>query len=391
MGRRFTILSLLALAALVASARGAASAEQIRGRSYMLGEGADAVRVIEVWGTPYQMGYAHGCLVRGELKPYYETFFRLVKPEMKATDADLDRAWQVMSRHIAPEFKEEMRGLAAGAKVPERWVHWMHIIPDLSWIQCSYFAAWGKAVADRHMYQIRALDYWMEQHVQDQPAIIMWRPNKGHPFATAGWIGFIGVCSGMNAARIAISEIGDGFGDDQKQLDAEPWIFMARRVLQYTDNLDDAIAVVRNSRRPSSYDYLIGDGELRLARQMTTGKTRFKLYDWANPPTAGGPLAQVVYTSMAVGEAKWNQTLHDLLAAHYGRINARASMEIMRQLKSGDLHAVVFDLTDLKMWVANAEGPHCPAFQRPFVMYDLAAALRKPARRVFALCTSGVK
>ena len=376
--RRLTVFSLLAIVVVVLVGWATASAEQIRGRSYMLGEGADAVRVIEVWGTPYQMGYAHGYIVRDELKQYYQTFFSLVKPEMKVTDADLDRAWKVMSPHIAPEFREEMRGLAAGAKVPERWVHWMHIIPDLSWIQCSYFAAWGKAVPDGHMYQIRALDYWMEQRVQDKPAVIMWRPMKGHPFVNAGWIGFIGVCSGMNAARIAISEIGDGFGEDQKQLDAEPWIFMARRVLQYTENLDDAIAIVRRARRPSSYDYLIGDGKVRLARQMTTGKTLFKLYDWGDPPTAGGPLEDVVYTSMGVRDADWNQRLHDLLAARYGRIDAQASMEIMKELKSGDLHAVVFDVTDLKMWVANAEGSDSPAFDRPYVMYDLVAALKKP-------------
>jgi len=80
----------------------------------MLGEGADAVRVIEVWGSPYEIGYAHGYLVRDELKDYYAAFFGVIKGEMGVSDKQLDDAWEVMSRHIADEFKEEMRGLAAG-------------------------------------------------------------------------------------------------------------------------------------------------------------------------------------------------------------------------------------------------------------------------------------
>lgn len=373
------IIRATSLAAMVLlAAAGAAWAAPVNGRTYMLGDGADAVRVIEVWGSPYEMGYAHGYLVRDELKDYYAAFFGVIKGEMNVSDEQLDQAWEVMSRHIADEFKEEMRGLAAGSGVSEQWVHWMHIIPDLSWIQCSYYAAWGKAAPDDHLYQIRALDYWREAHVQDQPAIILWRPDQGHPFVTAGYIGFVGVISGMNAEKIAISEIGDGFGDDQKQLDAEPWVFMARRVLQYSDNLDEAVAVVRDSIRPSSYDYLIGDGELRDARQMTTGKTLFKVYDWRAAPHASPPVEDVVYTSMAVGEADWNASMHKRLLENYGNLTAQTGIRIMKEVGTGDLHAVAFDVTGLKMWVANAEGADSPAFDRPYVMFDLGQALKKP-------------
>ncbi|UCH33684.1 MAG: hypothetical protein JSV65_14085 [Armatimonadota bacterium] len=375
---RRTRRALLPGAAIMLLIATGAAAEQVNGRTYMLGEGADAVRVIEVWGSPYEMGYAHGYLVRDELKDYWSTFFGVIKGAMGATDAQLDYAWDVMSRHISDEFKEEIRGLAEGADVPEQWARWMHIIPDLSWITCSYYAAWGKAVPDDHLYQIRALDYWMEAHVQDKPAIIVWRPSKGYPLVTASWIGFVGVITGMNAEKIAISEIGDSFGEDQKQLDAEPWVFMARRVLQYTDNLDDAIAVVRDSVRPSSYDYLIGDGELLDARQMTTGKTLFKLYDWRETPHSSPPVEDVVYTCMEVKTDDWNESMHQQLLKNYGNLTAETGMGIMKAVGTGDLHAVAFDVTGLKMWVANAEGPGSNAFDRSAVVFDLGAALKKP-------------
>jgi predicted choloylglycine hydrolase len=355
----------------------------INGRRWVLGSGPDAVPVIEVWGTPYEMGCAHGRLVKGELRTYYETFFNVIKKEMSVKDEQLDAAWAVMSKHIAPEFKEEMKGLAEGAQVPLKWVHWMHIIPDLSWLppfhyQCSYYAAWGKAVPDGHLYQMRALDYWMEAHVQDKPAIILFRPNKGNAFATASWIGVVGAITGMNAKGIALSEIGDGFGAEHETMDAEPWIFMARRVLQYTGSLESAVRLIRDAKRMSSYDFLIGDGRAKDARQLVTAKDIFKEYDWKTAPHDQPVLEDVVYLSMAVGNKDYNKKLYARLKANYGNLTAKiARSDLMPRVETGDLHAVAFDATDLKMWVANAEGSS-PAYSRPCVMFNLKAALHQP-------------
>jgi len=385
--RRQAALTAVTVAVILSavSTAGWCKQERINGRRWLLGSGADAVPVIEVWGTPHQMGYAHGRLVKGELRQYYATFFDIIRKQLGAKDEQLDEAWQVMSRHIAPEFKEELRGLAEGAGVPLRWVQWMHIIPDLSWLpplhyQCSYYAAWGKAVPDGHLYQMRALDYWMEARVQDKPAIIVFRPKKGYPFATASWIGAVGVITGMNAEGIALSEIGDGFGPEHETMDAEPWIFMARRVLQYTGSLDEAAQLIRSAKRMSSYDFLIGDGKAKDARQLITAKDIFREYGWKTTPHGQPALQDVVYLSMSLKNKEYNQKLYERLKANYGNLSAQIALDdLMPRVKTGDLHAVAFDVTALKMWVANAEGLS-PAYSRPHVMFDLKAALRRKAR-----------
>ena len=382
--RRSAALTAVTIAVILSavSTAGWCKQERINGRRWLIGRGPDAVAVIEVWGSPYQMGYAHGRLVKGELRQYYSAFFDVIRKQLGAKDEQLDEAWQVMSRHIAPEFKEELRGLAEGAGVPLRWVQWMHIIPDLSWLpplhyQCSYYAAWGKAVPDGHLYQMRALDYWMEARVQDKPAIIVFRPKKGYPFVTASWIGVVGVITGMNAKGIALSEIGDGFGPEHETMDAEPWIFMARRVLQYTASLDEAVQLIRSAKRMSSYDFLIGDAKAKDARQLITAKDIFQQYDWKTTPHGQPALQDVVYLSMSLKNKEYNQKLYQRLKANYGNLTAEiARRDLMPRVETGDLHAVAFDVTALKMWVANAEGLS-PAYSRPHVVFDLKAALRR--------------
>lgn len=381
MSRRWVVTAVLLVLWLAAVA---ARAEQITGRRWTVGSGEAAIPVIEVWGTPYQMGYAHGRLVRGELKQYWGAFFDLVLGIMKVTPQQVDEAWTTMSPYISADLKEEMQGLADGADVPLRWVHWQHVIPDLSWLpplhySCSYYAAWGKAVRDGHLYQIRALDYWRDAKVQDKPAIIFFRPAKGYAFATAGWIGMIGAASGFNEQGVAISEIGDMFGPEHERMDAEPWIFMIRRALQYGGNLEQAVGIIERARRMSSYDFLIGDGRARRAVQLNTAVDIFRRYGWDKSPSKNAPvLRDVVYCSMGVDDA-YNPRFHAKLKAGYGRLDDTFARDIMRTIETGDLHAVIWDATALRMWVANADATR-PAYSRPYALFDLAAALRRPAR-----------
>jgi len=374
----------LSVVLLVLAALPCLAAAPITGRTWTIGWGQDTIQVIEVWGTPYQMGYAHGRLVRADLAAYYERFLSTIMGQLGVKGEDLDAAWEQMSPYIAPEFKEEMRGLADGAGVSLRQVRWMHVIADVSWLpplhyQCSSFAAWGKAVPDGHLYQMRALDYWMDAHVQDKPALILYRPDRGYPFVNVAWIGYLGVVTGMNSQGIALSEIGDDFGPEHERMNAEPWLFTARRMMQYTASLDEAVALVRNARRISSYDYLIGDGRRRQARQLCTAADIFREYGWQEPPHKAAPLEDVIYLSMSVLRDDYNRRMRERLAADYGHITYRtACYDAMPVIETGCLHAVAMDATDLVLWVANAEGPEGPAYNRPYIRFDLAAALRRP-------------
>jgi len=97
----------------------------------------------------------------------------------------------------------------------------------------------------------------------------------------------------------------------------------------------------------------------------------------------------VVYWGMSWNVPKYDQALHDKLVEHYGHIDAKVTIEdILPSVGTGNLQAVVYDLTDLRIWVANAraageQGP-LNAYERPFVEIDMRQVFRTAIWRALA-------
>ena len=351
-------------------------AKPVKGELSSIGEGEDEIALLKVWGTPYEMGYAQGKLCADTIKGFYErtiiamTLGAKVKPEV------LDEAWAQMAPFVAERHKEEMRGLAEGAGVDLKLVHRAHAIPDLSEFHCTFFGAWGDATGDGHLHQIRALDSATQAGIQDAPALIVHKPADHNAFVNIGWLGFIGVVSGMNDKQIALSQIGEHFSDEVETLAGEPMPLLMRRVLEEASDLDAAIGIFKNANRTRSYLYCVGDAKIPEARALRTSKDFCEVY---GPDDHGDlSLPNVVFWSMGC-DSDWNQKVHDALKANLGEIAEQVGMSaIMKGLRTGSLHAVHYDVSDLELWVANATpGPEIsPAYNENFVHFSLAEALQ---------------
>ncbi len=341
------------------------------GRVATIGSGENSIDVIYLWGNPYDMGYAHGSMLKEKVRSFFDVFTDAMKNLGGVSDEELDRVYGLMEPYIPEEYKEEMRGLADGADVPLDLVHRVHIIPDLSEFHCTFFAAWDSATKDGKLYQIRALDYEMRAHIQDYPAIIIYDPEGGIPFANIGWVGFIGVVSGISSAHIAVSEIGESFGDEHETLEGEPMPFLLRDILQKDDSLDKAVERIKNANRTSSYLYCVGDAELGEARSFETAADFCKVYDDSSLPL--DRIEDVVYTSMGM-DSGWNSKVYNFLNPKHRHIDADVAMDLMKTLGTGNLHSVAYNVTDLEIWVANAGKDRTPGFNREFVYLDLKGA-----------------
>lgn len=362
----------------VAQKPAAAAKPEVRGRVETIGEGEDAIDVVYLEGSPYQMGYTHGKLLADKVKTSATTIVMAMCVGMKVPASKLDEAWAAMEPYVPDHIKEEMRGLADGAGIGLKTIQRVHAIPDLSEYHCTFFGAWGKATKNGHLIQIRALDYATEAGIQNYPAIFVYKPDGKIPFVVVGWVGFVGCVTGINAQRIAVSEIGDYYGDEKETLEGEPMPFLLRRVLEEADSMDKGVNIIKQARRTSSYLYCIGDGKIPAARAMMTCKDWAYVFDPISLPNRH--LDDVVYFSMGA-DSDWNEKLYEVLKAKMGRIDENvAMMDVMRGLGTGDLHAVAWDVTDLKMWVANCasappgkEGE--PAYNQNFVPFDVGEAL----------------
>ena len=350
------------------------------GRLEMIGHGDEQIRLVTVWGTPFERGRAHGELLRQEVAGDTARLIELMTKEMKQPVEALDKVYEATKPHTPPHFIEELEGLSQGSGVPLQQLLRANLIGELSEWHCSLYGAWGRATAaDGHVYQLRALDYEVHAEIQRYPTIVVHVPDKGHPFANIGWAGIVGAISGISSAAIAISEIGDDYDAKNDTFDGMPFVYMLRDILQFDRTLEEAIDRVRRTPRTTSIMYAIGDGKFGQVRALQTSRTLCNVFtpDNLEPLTkAHRRIPDIVYWGMSWNVPPYDGPLHDKLKQHYGRINAQVTIEdILPSVKTGNLQAVVYDLTAMRVWVANAraEGEKGPleAYRRPFVEIDM--------------------
>ena len=162
-------------------------------------------------------------------------------------------------------------------------------------------------------------------------------------------------------------------------------MFLLRDVLQFDESLDAAIERIENAPRTTSLIYGIGDGELGYLRGFQTSHTLcnvFSPYNLEPVTDTHKRIDDIVYWGMGWVAPTYDGPLHDKLIEHYGKINAEVTIkDIITSVGTGDLQTVVYDLTAMKIWVANAradnESGPLDAFKRQFVEFDMNTLFQK--------------
>ena len=180
-----------------------------------------------------------------------------------------------------------------------------------------FFCCRGNTTVDGNLYQIRVLDYATDLHLQEHPAILLCEPDSELRFINIGWIGFIGVISGMNYDGIAVSEIGDSFNKVYQTMAAEPMLFVLRDVLQYSSSLDEAIEIITSAKRTSSFLYCVGDVKIPNARSFKAGPLYCDVF--SDTTNLNSFLDDVVYFSMGI-TSSWNSKVFDFLNGFFSEI-----------------------------------------------------------------------
>ena len=116
----------------------------------------------------------------------------------------------------------------------------IHMIGELTKGSCSAFGAWSDATIDSKTIQLRALDWDFDGPYRKFPSITVYHPGnkakQGNAWANIGFIGWLGVLSGVNEYQMAISEIGVSYPDatfGKESRIGNPFTFVLRDILQF--------------------------------------------------------------------------------------------------------------------------------------------------------------
>ncbi|MBN2311315.1 MAG: hypothetical protein JXR94_20225, partial [Candidatus Hydrogenedentes bacterium] len=238
-------------------------------------EEIDGTIVLHLKGTPYEMGYQHGFLARDRVSDAMALFDGLLGLARKETGMPraavefvLDWVYAGCAPHIPERHRRELEGLADGAGVDLQMLRRFHVLSVLSERDCSVFAVFGKATGNGHVFHGRNFDWNMSLGLQDNAALILYKPEGMVPFASAGYLGTVGILSGMNMEGIAVGQVGAINTDGRHR--GIPLMFLLRRILEEAHDVDDATRIIQNARRTVGYNYLVADGDAAEARAYET-------------------------------------------------------------------------------------------------------------------------
>lgn len=227
-------------------------------------------------GGPFERGAAFGRLSK-ELLYYQESVFVEQIRELVPSDGYL-RVLKYfiaffnrnLDKNISQEYLEEIYGTSLSC-APEfdfvgsgyqRQLNYHaahdigHALQGLNLVACTSFSAWDGKTTDSALLVGRNFDFYMGPKFAENKIVAFVNPDSGHKFMMVTWPDMIGVVSGMNdqgltvtlnAARSAIPHQA-----------ATPVTLLAREILQYASNIEEAWAISKKRRLFVSESILIG-------------------------------------------------------------------------------------------------------------------------------------
>lgn len=356
-----------------------------------LGWTADGrVRVLTLKGSPYEMGYQHGALLREEVQDNLGYLYAKAVDKFHGEEI-LEEVYERMRPYIPEDYVQEMAGLAHGSRLPLKVIHGVHALPELGeWggkkqvkqvldkflsgeyaTSCSNLCASGAATPDNNFFSVRILDWGLHKvsKLHKYPLLAVAYPDGKIPFVNIGWVGFLGAVSGMNAEGITLGEM--GYGDSGNEtLFGKTMPFMLRDVLSGAHNLADVRRIIQESPPTCSYVFLMSDGKTREAEMYVRDPARFLVFK------AGVDIKDKKEYLPAIEETLYgghfNEKMTELLKANHGKLTPELLMTdiIPKIAMKSNFQNVIYEPAKLRFWVSNAASASRWAASEPYTLFE---------------------
>ncbi len=335
--------------------------------------------VLHLKGSPYEMGYQHGALLKESIKQNLEYMIKVRGDQPLVTwhgvevkPVSLIRMIISIQKPFVPaKYFEELDGLSAGSGLDLDLIRVGNFIPEM--FHCSGFAVMNSATKDGTLYHGRVLDYAIDWKLQEHAVVIVAEPAGGIPFVNVTYAGFIGSVTGMNAQHVSIGEMGGG---GQGHWGGVPMSFLVREVLSSAKTLDEAIAVFKNNPRTCQYFYVVADAKTNKAVGMEASWDKVQIVE---PGTAHPLLPHPVKDCALLSAGSRYEELVKRAKSGRGQFDVQTALELMDRpvaMKS-NLHNVLFEPKSTRFWVANASPDKQPAATQPYYQFQLTELLKR--------------
>ncbi|MCC6177892.1 MAG: hypothetical protein IT305_21540 [Chloroflexi bacterium] len=264
----------------------------------------DGFLMVELSGGPYERGQQHGLALAERIREMRDRLYGdIIFAKGRALGAMFAGVlYGILARmhpFIPRELREEMRGVADGAKVQYRDILLINCFDDvlhaliqlnpvltplmnhrfvkpvLGFFACSSFVLTGSRTITGAPIHGRNLDYLIgdgfvdpdgivPKVLRDNLTVFVVQPARGRPFASVAWPGFVGSVTTLNADGVSLACLTSTVA--RERADGTPLILLYRLMAQYGRSLDEAEWLLRGARRTIGNNLTVAtaDDEARL-------------------------------------------------------------------------------------------------------------------------------
>ncbi|QEH41410.1 C45 family peptidase [Chitinophaga sp. XS-30] len=362
-----------------------------------------------VEGKPFERGVAYGKLAQELVKRQEDHFTEQIGKMIPSRSYQHFLKYFIgwFNRHLAEnvpqEYQEEIYGVSFSASDKydfigtnyQRIMNYHaahdigHALQSMALVGCTSFGTWNDRSEDSSLIIGRNFDFYVGDKFAEDKIIAFYKPDQGYRFMMVTWGGFTGVVSGMNDQGLTVTI--NAAKTKMPSGSATPVSLVAREILQYAKNIQEAYDIAGKRKMSVSESFLVGSALDNRAAIIEKTPEELAIYDpggneisCANhfqSKTLGASAANREQLAESASPYRY-QRLQELLRQQ-GKNTVEKTIAILRDRKGingADIgmgnekainqliahHSIVFEPGKLKVWVSTA-----PWQLGEFVAYDL--------------------
>ena len=228
-----------------------------------------------VEGAPFELGVVNGKLTK-ELVVRQEDHFneqinKMIPSKFYRYFLKYFIGWfnRNLDQNVAEEYKEEIYGVSASASDQYGYIgsnyqrilnyhaaHDIgHALQSMALVGCTSFGTWDARSADSTMIIGRNFDFYVGDKFAEDKIVAFFNPSKGYKLMTITWGGFVGAVSGMNEKGLTVTI--NAAKTSMPSGSATPVSLVAREILQYAKNIEEAVAIAGKRKMFVSESFLV--------------------------------------------------------------------------------------------------------------------------------------
>lgn len=262
---------------------------RLRKNSYGLWE-------LYVEGAAYERGFYNGILTaelgKKQEEAFVEQLGKMIPSRSYLNFLKYFTSWfnRDMDKFIPKEYLDEIYGVSMSASKDydfigtnyERILNYHgahdigHALQNLAMVGCTSFSVWGEKSAGGDLLIGRNFDFYVGDKFAEDKIVTFINPDEGYKFVIITWGSFIGAVSGMNEHGLTVSL--NAAKSEIPLLAADPISLLAREILQYSKNIDEAYAIAKKRKTFVAEAIMIGsaiDGKTAIIEKSVNKTSIF--------------------------------------------------------------------------------------------------------------------